>query len=709
MTPKNTYAYDAASRLASVSSGDDEAAYARFANSPHVETLVREHDGGATLATTHSRDFLDRLVSIDSSTGAGAVSSHAYTHDLLGRRTAAERQDGSRWDYAYDEDGQLLSASRQWPDAAPVAGQQFAYAYDGIGNRTAATVNGRESIHTSNTLNQYTQRTVPGALDVRGGALASAHVLVNGVPATRQGDYFHRAVPVDNADAPQHPQIKVRAFGPGIGPGGADLKTGETTGRAYLPQTPETFSHDLDGNLTEDGRWVYTWDAENRLIAMESAPSVPDTAKRKLEFAYDFQGRRIRKRVHDWDGTAYVLADERRYAYDGWNLVAEIVASPTPFVRTYVWGLDLSGTEQGAGGVGGLLAIQENGESHYPAYDGNGNVMALVRGSDGAVSGRYEYGPFGELLEVEEDGIANPFRFSTKFQDAETGLLYYGYRYYDPGTGRWLNRDPIGERGGVNLYGFVRNRPTAAVDALGLITWEAFNAELETINEPEGVFQRFVDLEGKGANKNPNNNYLLTCYCGIIDLRHFGMGLRDVNSGEYTPETYMNWRFDVEWTMLPRPSTEMQRANRINAWRNDRLPANTGQATGEDHPSEALGALAGAANQAWKQEILKVLKTCGADRITTETHNKFVATYGNLRDFVKGHLKTNPFSAPITVDQELNKIGKCCPERKEGQSSVGYFQQHSGLVWKYITIDSPRSPLHGEYSGPGTIDWPENP
>jgi RHS repeat-associated protein len=54
---------------------------------------------------------------------------------------------------------------------------------------------------------------------------------------------------------------------------------------------------------------------------------------------------------------------------------------------------------------------------------------------------------------------ANPFRFSTKYQDDETGLLYYGYRYYDPGTGRWPNRDPIGQWGGDNLYGFVGNAP----------------------------------------------------------------------------------------------------------------------------------------------------------------------------------------------------------------------------------------------------------
>ncbi|HRT58999.1 MAG TPA: RHS repeat-associated core domain-containing protein, partial [Candidatus Paceibacterota bacterium] len=58
----------------------------------------------------------------------------------------------------------------------------------------------------------------------------------------------------------------------------------------------------------------------------------------------------------------------------------------------------------------------------------------------------YRYGPFGELIRATGPmAKANPFRFSTRYQDEETGLVYYGYRYYDPGTGRWVSRDPLGE------------------------------------------------------------------------------------------------------------------------------------------------------------------------------------------------------------------------------------------------------------------------
>jgi RHS repeat-associated protein len=78
-------------------------------------------------------------------------------------------------------------------------------------------------------------------------------------------------------------------------------------------------------------------------------------------------------------------------------------------------------------------------------------------------------GPFGELLRATGPmAKANPFRFSTKYQDDETDLLYYGYRYYGASTGRWISRDPVGEVGGLSLYGFIENSPFGAVDLYGL-------------------------------------------------------------------------------------------------------------------------------------------------------------------------------------------------------------------------------------------------
>src|SRR5690606_34060153 len=97
-------------------------------------------------------------------------------------------------------------------------------------------------------------------------------------------------------------------------------------------------------------------------------------------------------------------------------------------------------------GVGGLLSIQDEplGNYSFPLADGNGNITKLVAPVAGDIetTADYEYGPFGELIRMTgERAKANPFRFSTKYQDDESGLLYYGYRYYDAGTGKWLNRE----------------------------------------------------------------------------------------------------------------------------------------------------------------------------------------------------------------------------------------------------------------------------
>jgi len=136
-----------------------------------------------------------------------------------------------------------------------------------------------------------------------------------------------------------------------------------------------------------------------------------------------------------------------------------------------MWGTDLSGTRRGAGGVGGLVKVYDVTTSKhlFPGFDGNGNVTVLADGSTGAAQAIYEYGPFGELLRLSGAwSRTNPLRFSTKYQDDESDMSYYGYRFYNSSLGRWLSRDPIEERGGANLCGFVGNAPTVRTDGLGL-------------------------------------------------------------------------------------------------------------------------------------------------------------------------------------------------------------------------------------------------
>ncbi len=157
----------------------------------------------------------------------------------------------------------------------------------------------------------------------------------------------------------------------------------------------------------------------------------------------------------------------------------EKVNKTTAVVRTYSWGPEA----QGAPGT--LRMIADSNGVYFPAYDPNGNVMGLVKASDGTVCAQYEYLPYGE--QVTASGTmagSNPIRFSTKYKDNETGLYYYGYRYYSSSLGRWLSRDPIEEQGGLNLYGFVNNDPVNYIDPLGKETWVPYPGPGRYISDP---------------------------------------------------------------------------------------------------------------------------------------------------------------------------------------------------------------------------------
>ncbi|MCZ7591510.1 MAG: RHS repeat-associated core domain-containing protein [Kiritimatiellae bacterium] len=210
--------------------------------------------------------------------------------------------------------------------------------------------------------------------------------------------------------------------------------------------------YDSDGNMTYDGKWGYVWDAENRLVA--ALPVVPNQGLVRLRFAYDYMGRRVEKEVETWTGMEWSNVVTIAFTYDGWNMIRE-TRSDESKPNYYVWGLDLSGTLQGAGGVGGLLARVRQGNIPDPLYyasDANGNVTDVLN-NNGALAAHYEYDPFGNT--IAQSGVlaeANPFRFSSKYWDSETGIYYYGFRYYDAPTGRWLSPDPLGDQAFYRLY-----------------------------------------------------------------------------------------------------------------------------------------------------------------------------------------------------------------------------------------------------------------
>jgi RHS repeat-associated protein len=245
-----------------------------------------------------------------------------------------------------------------------------------------------------------------------------------------------------------------------------------------LDLTGYRLGHDADGNTTLiDGHYL-SYDPENRLSAYTFGLGYA-TGTLRSAYVYDYLGRRVKKlnqesMVKNPGGfiplTYWHTNEMTTFVYDGWNLVHEVNAltNGTMHEVSYFWGKDLSGSMQGAGGVGGLLAASIDGDFYFPCYDNNGNITAYID-EGGSVIAYRQFDAFGNTI-AKGGALVDTLHFwySTKYLDHDTGFYYYGYRYYSPMLQRWINRDPIGEEGGENLYGFVGNRPIELLDCLGL-------------------------------------------------------------------------------------------------------------------------------------------------------------------------------------------------------------------------------------------------
>jgi RHS repeat-associated protein len=234
-------------------------------------------------------------------------------------------------------------------------------------------------------------------------------------------------------------------------------------------QLTNSYSYDSNGNLLSDGTRNFAYDDENQLTSAWVASVWSNS------FVYDGKMRKRIERDYTYDGSSWTLANEVHYIYDGNVVIQERDVNNLPKV-TYTRGNDLSGSLQGAGGIGGLLARSDNsqmviGSASAHAYyyaDGNGNITMLINNLQSIVA-KYLYDPFGNTLSLSGPlANANTYRFSSKEWNDNAGLYYYLYRFYDPNLQRWPNRDPIQERGGLNLYGFADNDSIDLGDYLGL-------------------------------------------------------------------------------------------------------------------------------------------------------------------------------------------------------------------------------------------------
>jgi RHS repeat-associated protein len=379
-----------------------------------------------------------------------------YAQDPLGLRTNITRNLGLTTNslaIRYDSIGQLVSWSGKETGGALRQNEQFGFGYDRAHNLNSRTNGALIQTFNTDAVNQLTNITRTGALTVSPDLLGmpATNVTVNGQAAQTYGDFTFASPSNTLTNGQNSFTIRARNI---YGLGATNIVS------VNLPSSV-ALQYDSNGNLTNDGTRSFAYDAENQLVTNWVAGAW------KSEFVYDGLRRRRIERDYGWQGGQWVKTNETRYVYDRFLVLQERDSNNVVQV-TYTRGLDLSGTLQYAGGIGGLLARTDTNGSTFYHSDGAGNITALIDTQEN-MAARYLYGPFGRLTgQWGPMAGVNAMQFSSMPHHASSGLSLFAFRGYDPALQRWTTRDPIGEAGGINLYRFVGNNPLSNIDPLGL-------------------------------------------------------------------------------------------------------------------------------------------------------------------------------------------------------------------------------------------------
>ena len=414
-----------------------------------TQTLGRGASGG-TQSQTYAYDALGRLASLNANGTQGTgLTTYSYQANT-DRLRILTHPNGTKTDLRYDAMGRLqhvfngANGDRYY--------NRYSSIYDARDVKTSTqSRTGSDPATTTfynyDVLDQLKQERVTGG--------------VAGTAYTTNYDYD----PMGNrtqAGTTTYPADGTTRFTATAGvPNALNQLTSLTTTRNNGSTYASNLGYDNAGNLTQSQNsngtsTLYTYDARDRLTGIEqrSAANAPTS---KSEFVYDYASRKAISREFSYTNGAWQQTDEKRRVFDGMDVIQERNSNN-----------EVTAQMVRDGNIAGILSRTTATGAAFYGYDGNGNV-SLLTDSAGQDVGHYRYDAFGNTLEaVGPRAGENPYRFSTKELHGPSGLVDFGFRFYSPGMGRWLNRDPIREAGGVNLYHFVHNSPINAFDSYGL-------------------------------------------------------------------------------------------------------------------------------------------------------------------------------------------------------------------------------------------------
>ncbi|MDP3786784.1 MAG: RHS repeat-associated core domain-containing protein, partial [Candidatus Omnitrophota bacterium] len=414
-----TYTYDSLSRLMTViASPSGEAishtydALGRLISVTYPNTMVVSYQydqvGNRTKLTYPDTSYLtytyDALNRLTQIKDQALATISTFTYDNLSRRTNLTLANGVTTSYSYDSLSRLLSLINQKP---PTTISSFGYTYDQIGNRLSMT--------------------------------------------TQQGNYNYTYDNIYQLAQVQKPDLTTKTYNFDLVGNRTTVINGGTETYAsnilnqYTSINTLNLTYDLNGNLTQKTQGIqstqYTYDYENRLKTVIASPS-----GEAIYFKYDAFGRRISKEVNG--------VIQAKYLYDQDNIILDLDQN-NQITAKYIYGPAIDEP---------LVMIKGSGVYYY-SVDGLGSTVNLTDNT-GTVAESYTYDEYGNVSAPSQ--VGNRYLYTGREYDPEVNLYYYRARYYDPSIGRFLQTDPIGYRGGINLYGYVGNKPINYIDTLGL-------------------------------------------------------------------------------------------------------------------------------------------------------------------------------------------------------------------------------------------------
>jgi RHS repeat-associated protein len=373
---------------------------------------------------------------------------NSYSYDAASNRKSLTAPDGSTNSYNYDTLNRLTTLTNSLTG-------QFGFAYDALSRRTQLTrpngINTNYSYdsvsHLLSVLHQAGSTTLDGAsysYDYAGNRTSKTNYL-DGTTWNYGYDAIYELLQVTHGGSTTE-SFSYDAVGNRLSSSGVPSYSYNSSNE-LTSNSNGSYTYDANGNTLSDaaGR-SYTWDFENRLTQVVN-PGVGTTT-----FRYDPFGRRIQK-----SGPLGTT----NYLYDGLdssaNLIEELDSAGNVLAR---YAQELS--------VDAPLSMLRSGTGSYYQADGLGSITSLSS-SAGALANTYTYDSFGKLT-ASTGTLTNPFQYTAREADSETGTYYYRARYFDQNVGRFVSEDPIGFRGGINFYRYVSNNPLNLTDPTGLVS-----------------------------------------------------------------------------------------------------------------------------------------------------------------------------------------------------------------------------------------------